>query len=133
MRSSNIVLRSRWMMAGLIVCAIGAIRNDAAAAPFAIEDGDRIVLVGSTFIEEMTIKDGAIALNNFDTYPLLTMRDAPDVEVILLEAGDGIPRGVGEPPIGPVAASISNAIFNLTGARLRELPFTPERVKGALG
>ncbi len=89
--------------------------------------------VGSTFIEEMHVKDGAVALNNFDTYPLLTMRDSPDVEVILLEAGDGVPRGVGEPPMGPVAASISNAIFNLTGARLRELPFTPARVKEALG
>jgi len=88
--------------------------------------------VGSTFIEEMHLQDGAIAINNFDTYPLLTMRDAPDVEVILLEAGDGIPRGVGEPPMGPVAASISNAIFNLTGARLRQLPFTAERVKAAL-
>lgn len=88
--------------------------------------------VGSTFIEEMQVKDGAIALNNFDTYPLLTMRDSPDVEVILLEAGDGIPRGVGEPPMGPVAASIANGIFNLTGARLRQLPFTPERVKEAL-
>ncbi|MEZ4663637.1 MAG: molybdopterin cofactor-binding domain-containing protein [Caldilineaceae bacterium] len=88
--------------------------------------------VGSTFIEELRVEDGAIALNNFDTYPLLTLRDAPDVEVILLEAGDGVPRGVGEPPIGPVAASIGNAIFNLTGARLRELPFTQERVKNAL-
>ncbi|MEZ4714080.1 MAG: molybdopterin cofactor-binding domain-containing protein [Caldilineaceae bacterium] len=88
--------------------------------------------VGSTFIEELRVEDGAIALNNFDTYPLLTLRDAPDVEVILLEAGDGVPRGVGEPPIGPVAASIGNAIFKLTGARLRELPFTPERVKNAL-
>ena len=89
--------------------------------------------VGSTFLEEVRVQDGAIALNNFDTYPLLTMRGAPDVEVVLLEAGDGIPRGVGEPPIGPVAASIGNAIFNLTGARLRQLPFTPDRVKGALG
>lgn len=89
--------------------------------------------VGSTFIEEMRVKDGAVALNNFDTYPLLTMRESPDVEVILLEAGDGVPRGVGEPPMGPVAASIANAIFNLTGARLRQLPFTPERVKAALG
>ena len=88
--------------------------------------------VGSTFIEEVRVHDGAIALNNFATYPLLTMRDAPDVEVILLEAGDGVPRGVGEPPIGSVAASIGNTIFTLTGARLRELPFTPARVKAAM-
>jgi isoquinoline 1-oxidoreductase beta subunit len=106
------------------------INPDGAAAQV---EGNIMWGVGSTFIEEMRVKDGAVALNNFDTYPLLTMRESPDVEVILLEAGDGVPRGVGEPPMGPVAASISNAIFNLTGARLRQLPFTPERVKGALG
>lgn len=110
-------------------CGLTVNPNGAAAQV----EGNIMWGVGSTFIEEMTVKDGAIALNNFDTYPLLTMRDAPDVEVILLEAGDGIPRGVGEPPMGPVAASIANAIFNLTGARLRQLPFTPARVQGALG
>ena len=88
--------------------------------------------VGSTFIEEMQVKDGQIALNNFDTYPLLTMRDAPHVEVVLLEAGDGQPRGVGEPPIAPVAAAIGNAFFALTGTRLRQLPFTSERIQAAL-
>ena len=88
--------------------------------------------VGSTFLEEMQVKDGQIALTNFDTYPLLTMRDAPHVEVVLLEAGDGKPRGVGEPPIGPVAAAIANAFFALTGTRLRQIPFTPERVQAAL-
>ena len=61
------------------------------------------------------------------------MRDAPHVEVVLLEAGDGKPRGVGEPPIGPVSAAIGNAFFTLTGKRLRQLPFTPERVLAALG
>ncbi|MEZ4681244.1 MAG: molybdopterin cofactor-binding domain-containing protein [Caldilineaceae bacterium] len=110
-------------------CGLTVNPNGAAAQV----EGNIMWGVGSTFIEEMHVKDGAIALNNFDTYPLLTMRDAPDVEVILLEAGDGVPRGVGEPPMGPVAASIANAIFNLTGARLRQLPFTPERLKAALG
>ena len=60
------------------------------------------------------------------------MRDAPHVEVVLLEAGDGKPRGVGEPPIGPVAAAIGNAFFALTGTRLRQIPFTPARVQAAL-
>ncbi len=87
--------------------------------------------VGSTLIEEMRIKDGQVDINNFDTYPLLTLRDAPHVETILLEAGDGRPRGVGEPPIGPVAAAIGNALFALTGKRLRQLPMTPERVAAA--
>lgn len=88
--------------------------------------------VGSTFLEEMQVKDGQVALTNFDTYPLLTLRDAPQVEVVLLEAGDGKPRGVGEPPIGPVAAAIANAFFALTGVRLRQIPLTPERIRAAL-
>lgn len=104
------------------------INPDGAAAQI---EGNIIWGVGSTFLEEMQIKDGQIALNNFDTYPLLTMRDAPHVEVVLLEAGDGQPRGVGEPPIGPVAAAIGNAFFALTGTRLRQIPFTPERVQAA--
>lgn len=105
------------------------INPDGAAAQV---EGNIMWGVGSTFLEELTVKDGAIALNNFDTYPLLTMRDAPHVEVVLLEAGDGKPRGVGEPPIGPVGAAIGNALFALTGKRLRHLPFTPERVLAAL-
>jgi CO/xanthine dehydrogenase Mo-binding subunit len=54
------------------------------------------------------------------------------VETILLEAPDGRPRGVGEPPIGPIAPAIGNAFFALTGVRLRQLPMTPEQVKNAL-
>ena len=105
------------------------INPDGAAAQI---EGNIIWGVGSTFLEELQVKDGQIALNNFDTYPLLTMRDSPHVEVVLLEAGDGKPRGVGEPPIGPVAAAIGNAFFALTGTRLRQIPFTPERVAAAL-
>jgi isoquinoline 1-oxidoreductase beta subunit len=88
--------------------------------------------VGSALIEELTIKDGQVQAGNFDLYPLLTMKEAPDVDVVLLEAGDGRPRGVGEPPIGPVAAAIANAVFALTGARLRQLPMNAERVTAAL-
>jgi isoquinoline 1-oxidoreductase beta subunit len=50
------------------------------------------------------------------------MAEAPEVETILLEAPDGKPRGLGEPPIGPVAPAIANAYFALTGERLRRLP-----------
>jgi isoquinoline 1-oxidoreductase beta subunit len=85
--------------------------------------------VGSTLLEEVRVKDGRIDLNNFETYPLLTLRDAPHVQTVLLEAGDGKPRGVGEPPIGPVAAAIGNAFFALAGQRIRQLPMTPERIQ----
>jgi isoquinoline 1-oxidoreductase subunit beta len=88
--------------------------------------------VGSALIEELTFKDGQVEAGNFDRYPLLTMKEAPDVDVVLLEAGDGRPRGVGEPPIGPVAAAVANAVFAASGARLRQLPMNPARVKAAL-
>jgi isoquinoline 1-oxidoreductase beta subunit len=89
--------------------------------------------VGSALIEELTFKDGQVEAGNFDRYPLLTMREAPDVDVVLLEAADGRPRGVGEPPIGPVAAAIANAVFALNGKRLRQLPMNEARVQAAVG
>ncbi|MFN8492747.1 MAG: molybdopterin cofactor-binding domain-containing protein [Caldilineaceae bacterium] len=91
-------------------------------------EGNVIWGVGSTLLEEMRIKDGQVDITNFDNYPLLTLHQAPHVETVLLEAGDGKPRGVGEPPIGPVAAAIGNALFALTGKRVRQLPMTPARV-----
>ena len=88
--------------------------------------------VGSALIEELTFADGQVVAGNFDGYPLLTMKEAPAVDVVLLEAGDGRPRGVGEPPIGPVAPAIANAFFALTGRRLRQLPMNSARVLDAL-
>lgn len=89
--------------------------------------------VGSALFEEMRVKDGQVAPANFDGYRLLTMKDAPEVDVVLLDTlKDGRPRGVGEPPMGPTAAAIANAVFALTGRRLRQIPFTPERVLAAL-
>lgn len=88
--------------------------------------------VGSTLIEETRIENGAIRAVNFNAYPLLRISQAPDVVTrIVANPGEG-PYGMGEPPIGPVAAAIGNAVFAATGARLRRLPFTPERVLAAL-
>ena len=78
------------------------------------------------------MNDGRVEAGNLDRYPLLRLRDAPDVETILLEVPDGKPGGVGEPAIGPIGPAIANAFFALTGVRLRQLPMTPERVKSAL-
>jgi isoquinoline 1-oxidoreductase beta subunit len=77
--------------------------------------------ISSTLIEKATIENGRVNADNFDAYPLVTMRDTPEIEVVLLQSGSE-PNGVGEPPIGPIAAAIGNAVFALTGQRLRELP-----------
>jgi CO/xanthine dehydrogenase Mo-binding subunit len=67
------------------------------------------------------VKDGAVEAANFDGYPLLRLKDTPDLHVQLLESGEA-PFGVGEPPIGPIAAAVGNAVYALTGQRLTRLP-----------
>lgn len=95
-------------------------------------EGSVVMGTSAALIEEIVVRDGRVEAENFDQYPLLKLSEAPEVETILLEAPDGRPRGVGEPPIGPVAPAIGNAFFALTGVRLRRLPMTPERVQKAL-
>ncbi|TNE66644.1 MAG: xanthine dehydrogenase family protein molybdopterin-binding subunit, partial [Alphaproteobacteria bacterium] len=70
---------------------------------------------------EITAKAGAIEQGNFDTYPVCRMDEAPHVEVAVLET-TGIPGGVGEPGVPPVAPALTNAIFAATGKRIRRLP-----------
>jgi isoquinoline 1-oxidoreductase beta subunit len=81
------------------------------------------ILMGlsSALIEEVTIEDGQFVADNFNRYPILQMRDVPDIDVHLIESGD-VPNGMGEPPIGPVAAAVANGVYALCGQRLRTLP-----------
>ena len=62
--------------------------------------------------------------------------DIPPLATVLVERGDGVgvygAKGGGEGALNPVAAAIANAVFRATGARLRQAPFTPERVWRAL-
>ena len=94
-------------------------------------EGNAMWGVGSALLEEARVENGRVALNNFETYPLLTMKEAPTVEAILVNSGAAEPSGVGEPPIGPIVPAIANAVFALSGKRLRQTPFTPERVRAA--
>lgn len=84
-------------------------------------EGAIIMGLSSTLVEELTVKNGMIEAGNFDLYPLITMTDVPDINVVLVSSGDE-PFGMGEPPIAPIAAATANATFALTGQRLRRLP-----------
>jgi isoquinoline 1-oxidoreductase beta subunit len=116
-----------------VVAAVDCGRTINANGAAAQIEGSVVMGTSSALLEEITVRDGRLQAGNFDRYPLIRMAEAPDVETILLEAPDGKPRGLGEPPIGPIAPAIGNALFALTGVRLRRLPMTPERVKAALG
>jgi isoquinoline 1-oxidoreductase subunit beta len=70
---------------------------------------------------EITVEQGRVRQRNFDGYPLLRLREAPPVEVHFVSSA-APPSGLGEPPLPPVAPALANAIFALTGTRLRRLP-----------
>ena len=83
--------------------------------------------------EEVTWNDQNVTSVDWNTYHSLPLGFAiPKVEVVLLNRPDEEATGAGETAITTVAAAIGNAIFDATGARIRQVPFTPERVKAAL-
>jgi CO/xanthine dehydrogenase Mo-binding subunit len=69
---------------------------------------------------------------DWSSYQVLTFADVPAIEVVLINRPEEPPVGAGEPAICPVAAAVGNAIFDATGARLRTVPYTPNRVLAAL-
>ena len=70
---------------------------------------------------EITLKDGRIEQTNFHDYPVLRMDRAPLVETVIIPSAEP-PEGVGEPGTPPIAPAVANALFVLTGQRLRSLP-----------
>lgn len=75
-----------------------------------------------------TVKDGRIEQLNFDTYPMMRLKDMPKVETIVMPSG-GFWGGVGEPTIAVAAPAVLNAIFAATGKRIRELPLSRHSLK----
>jgi nicotinate dehydrogenase subunit B len=83
--------------------------------------------------EEVTWSERAVTSNDWRSYRTLTLgSDVPVIESVLINRSDVAAMGAGETTITLVAAAVGNAIFDATGARLREVPFTPDRVKAAL-
>lgn len=89
--------------------------------------------LGYTLAEEIRFKGGEILDRNFDTYELPRFSWLPVIETILVKNDELSPQGGGEPAIVGVGAVVANAIFDATGARLFQLPMTPDRIKQALG
>lgn len=71
--------------------------------------------------QEITLVDGVVQQRNYDTFPLVRMFEAPEIIVEILES-ERDPTGVGEPGLPPIAPAVANAIFALTGVRLRRMP-----------
>jgi CO/xanthine dehydrogenase Mo-binding subunit len=88
--------------------------------------------VSRALIEETKWDASGIKTVDWRTYPVLTFRNVPDVDIVLINRPERASSGAGEPGIVPIFAAIGNAIFDAIGVRLREGPFTPQRVKAAL-
>ena len=95
-------------------------------------EGSIVYALGHVLREEITIKDGRVQQSNYGDYQVARMSDVPNIEIKVVST-DNHPTGGGEEGVPLVACAVGNAIATLTGTRLRELPFSPERVRGALG
>jgi nicotinate dehydrogenase subunit B len=82
--------------------------------------------------EQVTFSDIAVTSRDWGTYPLITFPEVPPIDVLMVPRPCGEPLGVGESASVPSAAAIANAIFDATGVRFREPPFTPDRILAGL-
>lgn len=86
-------------------------------------EGGIIDGLGHALYGELEFEKGVAVQKNFNTYKLIRMPDAPEIEVKFIES-DLDPTGLGEPGLPPIAAAVANAIFAATGQRIRRLPFS---------
>jgi isoquinoline 1-oxidoreductase beta subunit len=113
-------------------CAIDcgvAVQPDNIAAQ---TEGSTVYGLGLALSERISIKDGAVEQSNFYDYPVPRMNEVPLMHIEVIQT-DNHPTGAGQMATPLLAPAISNAMAQLTGVRLRHTPFTPDRVKKALG
>jgi CO/xanthine dehydrogenase Mo-binding subunit len=92
--------------------------------------------IGYALTENLILQNGKVVNPNFLDYKMLTAKDVPNIEPIVIETDDPFgpygAKGVGEPGLVPTAPAIANAIYDAVGVRMKELPITPERILAAL-
>ena len=88
-------------------------------------EGGIVMGLSAAMYEEMTVRDNVLGPTIYGPYRMALLRDAPRrIDVEILENADA-PGAVGEPPLGPIGAAIANAVWRLTGTRLRSMPLQP--------
>jgi len=88
--------------------------------------------LGYALKEDIRFKGGQILDENFDTYQIPRFSWLPIIETVIIDNKNADPQGGGEPAIITMGAVIANAIFDAVGARVFQMPMTPERVTAAL-
>jgi isoquinoline 1-oxidoreductase beta subunit len=108
-----------------VVCAVDCgmtVNPDTIAAQ--MESGIAFGLSAALY-GAITLKDGRVEQSNFNNYPILRMRDMPEVQVHIVPSREE-PTGIGEPGVPPIAPAVANAVFMATGTRIRRLPIGSE-------
>jgi isoquinoline 1-oxidoreductase beta subunit len=90
-------------------------------------EGSIVMALGAAVKHATHFADGKAVERNFDTYKMTRITDIPEIEIHVMD-NDEKPGGVGEPGLPPFAPALTNAIFDLTGKRIRKLPFVLEEV-----
>jgi CO/xanthine dehydrogenase Mo-binding subunit len=88
--------------------------------------------LGYALTEEIRFRGGEVLDRNFGSYQIPRFSWLPEIETVFVEDKDADPQGGGEPAIITMGGAVANAIADATGARVFQLPMTPERVTEAL-
>jgi nicotinate dehydrogenase subunit B len=94
--------------------------------------GNAIQTASRVLVEDVTFDAISATPQSWAAYPIQTFPSVPDIQTMLIERPGDPPLGVGESAAVPSAAAIANAIFDATGVRMREVPFTPEKMREEL-
>jgi CO/xanthine dehydrogenase Mo-binding subunit len=128
--STGIVRVEKLVTVGDVGCAIN---------PQLVEGQDigaAMMGLGMATREELIYEDGNLMNGNLFDYRVPRTTDLPELRTVIVERGDGVglygAKGGGEGSLNPVAAAIANAVWRAAGIRLREAPFSPERVWRAI-
>ncbi|HTE75789.1 MAG TPA: molybdopterin cofactor-binding domain-containing protein [Xanthobacteraceae bacterium] len=95
-------------------------------------EGSILQTLSRVLMEEVQFDRSRVTSVDWSSYPILRFPDVPKLDIVLIDRPTQPPLGAGEAACSPVGAALANTVFDATGARLRTVPFTPERVKAAL-
>jgi nicotinate dehydrogenase subunit B len=95
-------------------------------------EGNIVQGVSRALLEEVGFNADGVTTLDWATYPILKFTEVPEIDIVLINRPDVAPLGAGELSTVPVPAAIASAIFDAVGAKLREAPFTPNRVLAAM-
>lgn len=95
-------------------------------------EGNMVQTLSRTLMEQVTFDRSHVTSLDWGSYPIITFPDVPEVFIDLIDRPNEKPWGAGEPSASIVPSAVSNAVFDAVGARLRSVPFLPEKVKTAM-